>query len=283
MAFYYAENRQQIGPISEEEFQRRIDIGVIGEATLVWRPGMAGWQTLRDSGIGRKAAEPPPAPSLPPLSPSDPATRAEPSFALPGGSSVVGIPNVLCSECGGLFPEGETIPHGKLRICFRCKPVFLQKLKQGVRPKGHVEYAGFWIRVAAKVLDSIITAVPLLLLFFGAGFLSEFQRAISGAGPNPVFSPILTVLIYVVAFGVQGTYTIGFVWKYGATPGKMVCRLKIVNADGHGRIGFGKCVGRYFGEMVSGLICYIGYLLLLGDEERRTLHDRMAGTRVIRT
>ena len=43
-----------------------------------------------------------------------------------------------------------------------------------------------------------------------------------------------------------------------------------------------KAIGRYFAEILSGMICYIGYFMALFDEERRTLHDRLCGTLVVR-
>jgi uncharacterized RDD family membrane protein YckC len=47
-------------------------------------------------------------------------------------------------------------------------------------------------------------------------------------------------------------------------------------------VGYGRATGRAFGEIVSGIICYIGYLMMIWDEEKRTLHDRMANTRVVK-
>jgi uncharacterized RDD family membrane protein YckC len=77
-----------------------------------------------------------------------------------------------------------------------------------------------------------------------------------------------------------GVYTIFFLGKYGATPGKMVCRLVVVTAEG-GKITYARAAGRFFAEILSALICYVGYLLAAFDEEKKTLHDRICDTRVV--
>ena len=49
------------------------------------------------------------------------------------------------------------IRHGNVRICASCKPVFMQKLAEGAQLEtGDLNYAGFWIRVGAKLLDGLI-------------------------------------------------------------------------------------------------------------------------------
>jgi uncharacterized RDD family membrane protein YckC len=72
------------------------------------------------------------------------------------------------------------------------------------------------------------------------------------------------------------------VGKYGATVGKMAAKIKIVNADGT-PVSYGKAAGRYFAEILSSMICGIGYLMVAFDnEEKRALHDRICNTRVVR-
>jgi uncharacterized RDD family membrane protein YckC len=76
-------------------------------------------------------------------------------------------------------------------------------------------------------------------------------------------------------------YSILFIGKAGATPGKMAMGIKVVRPDGS-PISMGQSVGRYFSTMISGFTLGIGYLIAAFDDERKTLHDRIAGTRVIR-
>jgi uncharacterized RDD family membrane protein YckC len=72
-----------------------------------------------------------------------------------------------------------------------------------------------------------------------------------------------------------------FLGRFGATPGKMVCGLRVVTAMGD-RISYGRATGRFLAEILSGLVCYIGYIIAAFDEQKRTLHDHICSTRVIR-
>ena len=77
------------------------------------------------------------------------------------------------------------------------------------------------------------------------------------------------------------SYTVFFLGRFAATPGKMVCKLKVIRSDG-AAITYPRAFGRHFAEMLSGLTLYIGYLMAAFDDEKRTLHDRICDTRVIK-
>ena len=47
------------------------------------------------------------------------------------------------------------------------------------------------------------------------------------------------------------------------------------------RISFGKATGRYFGQILSGMICFIGYIMVAFTEKKQGLHDMLAGTLVV--
>jgi uncharacterized RDD family membrane protein YckC len=67
-----------------------------------------------------------------------------------------------------------------------------------------------------------------------------------------------------------------------ATLGKRICGLKVIDQNGQ-RISFGRASGRYFGMILSGCTCGIGYLMAAWTERKQALHDMMAGTFIIRT
>jgi uncharacterized RDD family membrane protein YckC len=66
-----------------------------------------------------------------------------------------------------------------------------------------------------------------------------------------------------------------------ATVGKKAMGLKVTDSNGH-RIGFGQATGRHFGRYISAIILCIGYLMMLWDDKKQTLHDKMAGTLVVK-
>jgi uncharacterized RDD family membrane protein YckC len=73
-----------------------------------------------------------------------------------------------------------------------------------------------------------------------------------------------------------------FVYKLGATPGKMALGLKVVRPGG-GPVSLGRAVGRYFAKMLSYIILCIGYIIIGFDSEKRGVHDMICDTRVIKT
>lgn len=171
-----------------------------------------------------------------------------------------------CYECGKSFSQDEMVQYSGSWVCAGCKPVFLQKLKEGVPVKGTLNYAGFWIRFGAKFVDVIVLQV--------VGFIAGFVIVPSAPGEFNVVALLVNFLIGLA-------YNVYFLGAYGATPGKMACGLKVVTAEG-GPVSYGRAVGRYFAEIVSGLILGIGYIMAAFDEEKRALHDRMCDTRVIK-
>ena len=84
----------------------------------------------------------------------------------PGGEEAV------CAECGRMFPVDETIRIGEARVCANCKPIFVQKMREGVNVGvvGTLNYAGFWVRFAAVFLDGVILKVVNIVIMLVLGF-----------------------------------------------------------------------------------------------------------------
>jgi uncharacterized RDD family membrane protein YckC len=108
----------------------------------------------------------------------------------------------------------------------------------------------------------------IILLMAGSGGASELMMNLVGT------------LAQLIFYGVSVLYSIFFVGKYGATPGKMVCKIHIVTATGE-KVTYGRATGRAFAELLSGLVCNIGYLIAAFDKEKRSLHDHICNTRVV--
>ena len=75
-------------------------------------------------------------------------------------------------------------------------------------------------------------------------------------------------------------YETWFVGRWGATPGKMACGMKVVRADGS-KVTYLRAFGRYWGKALSRLTFMIGYVIALFDQEKRALHDWICDTRVV--
>ena len=138
-----------------------------------------------------------------------------------------------------------------------------------------LNYAGFWIRLLAYLLDCILLEIVLVPL-------SMLIRVMIGAPANPWEANLVASLISApINILLVASYYTFFVGKFGATPGKMAARLRIVNPDGS-PVSYGKACGRYFAQILSSLCLCIGFLMIAWDSEKRGLHDRVCATRVIR-
>lgn len=261
MNWYYVENEKRVGPVSESTLDILVKAGTINAETLVWQEGMKEWAPL---GKARPNAPAPPAP----------AARASSDAPKPGAADTAAAAS--CSLCGRAFPEEALIRYKDSLVCAECKPVFLQRLKEGAGMPGTLVYAGFWIRVGAKLIDGVV-----LWIF---GFLITLAMTPVTAGQDPknmrAFLGTQAILI-VLQMAFAASYATWFVGRHGATLGKMATGLKVVAPDG-GAVGYGKACGRYFAEILSSLVLGIGYLMVAFDAEKRALHDRICNTRVVR-
>jgi len=243
---------ERVGPIDDAGFQSLVNAGSITSETFVWNEGMADWKRYGDSGAQSKRAYAP--------------YQAD------------GTGQYSCVECGGAFLAEEMVQYGNSWVCATCKPVFFQRLKEGAPLRTAMVYGGFWIRFGAKIIDYVI------LWIVNAAIQLVLGLAFAGIEPGESMDPAFFAfagLIWLAQIAVAATYTTWFLGKFAATPGKMACGLKVVMPDG-GKVSYMRAFGRHFAEMLSALILAIGYIIAAFDEEKRTLHDRICDTRVIR-
>ncbi|HYR85744.1 MAG TPA: RDD family protein [Terriglobia bacterium] len=182
-----------------------------------------------------------------------------------------------CAECGSFFAPDDMIRHGNVFVCANCKPRFMQKLAEGAEiHTGEMRYAGFWLRLAGVLLDGIILLVAnsaLQLIVVYALSQSFFTTPDSSA-------VILFLVLYLIQLAISISYETILIGKYGATVGKMACKIKVITADG-GRVSYLRAVARYFAKFLSGIILLIGYIMAAFDPEKRAMHDRICNTRVV--
>lgn len=136
------------------------------------------------------------------------------------------------------------------------------------------EYAGFWIRVWASLIDSalvLLVTAPLLGLLYGwdTGFGLS-----SGSGFRPTE--------FIISWVLPGIAVIAF-WRYrSATPGKMVIHARIVDARTGEPPSVGQLIGRYLGYFVSTFPFFLGLIWVGIDARKQGWHDKLARTVVIR-
>lgn len=148
-----------------------------------------------------------------------------------------------------------------------------------LRQPGEVVLAGFWKRVAAYLIDSLVVGIVGGVIGVMLGMLA-IPLALSGDGGGAA-AVMLQVVIQLVSLGLSAAYYAGFHASRGqATLGKMAIGIKVVRTDGS-RIGLLRAIGRYFAAILSGLILGIGYLMAAFTERKQGLHDMLCDTLVV--
>ena len=134
------------------------------------------------------------------------------------------------------------------------------------------EYAGFWIRFGALLIDFVIgiivITVPLSLIYgeqywLGDNFINGFWELILG---------------YVVPI----VATIWFWLRFHGTPGKMATKLEIVDARSGNGLSLSQALIRYIAYIPAMLPLALGFIWVGIDKKKQGWHDKIAGTVVIK-
>jgi uncharacterized RDD family membrane protein YckC len=139
-------------------------------------------------------------------------------------------------------------------------------------PEETPEYGGFWIRLWASMIDTaaiVFIVGPLVRAIYGPDYFRSPQLL---AGPADFLLQWVLPAVAVVAF-----------WIYkSATPGKMITHLRIQDANTGAPPTPRQSIVRYFGYYVSMLPFFLGFLMVAFDPRKQGLHDKIAGTVVVR-
>jgi uncharacterized RDD family membrane protein YckC len=132
-----------------------------------------------------------------------------------------------------------------------------------------LQYAGFWIRVGAALIDSII----LWLANFAVSMV-----VLGGSGSALAAGASIPLVIIMSLAGIA-YYVIMDSSSRQGTVGKMAVGIKIGKENGE-RISAANALGRYFAKILSTLILFIGFIMVGFDSKKQGLHDKLAKTYV---
>jgi uncharacterized RDD family membrane protein YckC len=167
-----------------------------------------------------------------------------------------------------------------------------------LRPAPGYEYAGFWRRFWAYLIDTLILGIPLWLLelsVLGNSFSSFFSINAFRFDPNTgryvanpeLFTAMIAAvksaeLIFVLGYVVQILYFAICWWRLGASLGQKLLGVEVRNEQTGTWIGFWRGCLRAFGYLISGFILDIGFIWAAFDPRKQGWHDKIAGTVVVR-
>lgn len=205
---------------------------------------------------------------------------------------------MYCSKCGAAMADGAGFcPNcGQAFSITAVAAVARAPLSGGVAPLSahvavaRVEYAGFWLRFVAYLIDSVVmglavVAVLIPLIFLtGLGALLGQIRSEEDLGDAGFF--FIIGLIFLAA-----TASLVVTWLYHAlmeasewqaTVGKKALGLVVTDMAGE-RVSFGRATGRHFAKIITNMVpLAIGYIMAGFTEKKQALHDMIAGCVVLR-
>lgn len=150
----------------------------------------------------------------------------------------------------------------------------MENSNEQVGQETELEYAGFWIRLWASIIDTVIIMLltaPILYAVYGADYFV-------GEGEVGSYGTVDTLVSYVFP-----AIAIILFWIYrSATPGKMMLGLKIIRVDGGEKLSPGQSIGRYLAYYLSMLPLFLGFIWVAFDDRKQGWHDKLAGTLVIK-
>lgn len=211
---------------------------------------------------------------------------------IPGsGPSQPGPPSFEKQPVPAPLPGSQPLPESQLpAVPPPGGPLFQQPAPAPPMPAGGgtFELSGWWRRVGATVIDSLILTIPFLVIFVALLGLS-FDGSGDGGEGFSIGALILTTLAWVVLWFIYAPY---LMWKTnGATIGKKACGIRVVRTDG-APMTFGFAMIRevlvkalavnIVSNLTLGLAGLLNYLWPLWDSEHRAGHDMVCKTRVVR-
>ena len=139
-----------------------------------------------------------------------------------------------------------------------------------------VVYAGFWLRVCAAVIDTILILflifIPISMIYGAENYLKYLINEGSFLGVWHFVLEVILPFILVIWF-----------WLcFSATPGKMLLKLKIIDIKTFEGLNFRQTIVRYFAYLPAILFFFLGIIWVAFDKRKQGWHDKLASTAVIR-
>jgi uncharacterized RDD family membrane protein YckC len=225
---------------------------------------------------------------------------------------------VYCSKCGSLVEDGAAfcpscgqpvqptasagaglpvgassaaaLPSGYVPSAY---PAVSQAVPPVMYAQTTVQYAGFWLRVVAYLIDSVVVSVAFMALFIPFAIMTGLTAVLGNIHPGEDPRDVGAVLGGTFFLGLFTVVSLAFLggWLYHAkmessswqaTLGKKALNLRVTDLYG-ARISFARASGRHFAKLITGLIPLgVGFMLAGLTERRQALHDMIAGCLVLR-
>lgn len=152
------------------------------------------------------------------------------------------------------------------------------------------DYASFWQRFGAWVIDLLVLLVPSMIISYATGGIDAYMHMLSQVQANADLTGALEEYARATSNANIAVIGLGFLYytlfeasKWQATPGKMALRLRVTDLEGH-RLSLGRAatrnVVRLF-NLATGLIPFVCYIAVAWTQRKQGLHDMFARALVL--
>ena len=137
----------------------------------------------------------------------------------------------------------------------------------------NLQLASMRSRALAYLIDDLLVTIIIMMIFW--------EDIISVSQDMDALMYLLKAELAFPLIMLKVIYQTFFVWYFGATIGKIVVKIRVIDANSWGRVSmfssFLRAVGRIFSEMFF----YFGFLIGFFNEGRKTFHDITGRTLVV--
>ncbi len=136
-----------------------------------------------------------------------------------------------------------------------------------------LQLASLRSRATAFVIDDLLVTAIILIIFW------ENIMAVSN-DLNAMMFFMKTDLVMPLIF-LKVVYQALFTWYYGATVGKIVAKIKVIDSNTWGRVSMFSAILRSLGRIFSEMFFYVGFLIGFFNDGKKTFHDFTGKTLVV--
>jgi len=200
----------------------------------------------------------------------------------------------FCSNCGQTFAVAAAVARAPMMSSSVAAPLVggmaAVPAYAGYAAVPRVEYAGFWLRFLAFLIDNAVMGIGFVLILIPLIFLTGLGGFISEIHPDEDMNDVGIFMLIGLLF-LAATVSLLLTWLYHAlmessewqaTLGKRVLGLVVTDMAGR-RVSFGRATGRHFAKIITNMVpAFIGYIMAGFTERKQALHDMIAGCLVLR-
>lgn len=187
----------------------------------------------------------------------------------------------FCGACGRITAGKEIGPPRPATLPPPPGQEFSLLLEAAAAP--HAEYAGFWRRLLARLIDVVVLAAGVMLLVFAVALLLAllYGDRLQEIGDEDFEAAVGAVAVGILLVGEWLYYGLMESSSWQATLGKKAIGLKVTDLEGK-RISFARATGRHFAKFLSALLLNLGFLIIAITSRKQGLHDLIADCLVLR-